>query len=253
MKNYFKNLYESFIDSIIDMKKKPLLVLGSMSIDLSFIFVFFLISGVMFEHIFSYLNEIISAIEVDIYLITEFSSSLDKMVYLTLFYVLIIYFLFSLMQSLNWFIANKILKIKIKYSEVLKHVSLISLIYFLLISIVFYISLKISVNTFFMNDYYITNIFPIILVLILILMIINLSFQSDKLSVLLKKTFNKLHYFIIPLIIIGSLLFIVDLISKLLFKLGLNYLFVIILTGILLLKVITFSRIFLIKIGKEKK
>lgn len=243
MKNQLIKNYEHFIQTLILLKKRPLLFSLSMIIDLIFtIILLFLLSA--FFSIYG-VNRAKIEIETQFSLSLETISSMNQILNFSLIYILLLFILFLLMQSNNWFIANKILKNKINYLNYIKKFSLISLIYFILITLFIYFPLRIFVISLFENTFYLRNLSLIIIPILLVLMIIHLSILDYK------KLFKKIYYFIIPSIIIVTLFFLVELLSNLFLLLGIKGIYLTILTGIIFFKVISFSRIFLIKKSKE--
>ena len=251
MYKYFISSYNNFIETFILVKKRPLLFLSTLGIDFLFIFSFFFISNFLFSLVENHLTQIISAIENDVMLLSEFSASFNQILYLTIIFLFIVFILFIIFQNLNWFISNKIVGNKIKFFDFAKKFSLISLLYFTLISIFIFISIRNSINSYFMNTVYIEKIVPLILLFIFMLLFVNLSNLKYNFIKNIKSTYLNLHLFILPLIIIFSLFYFVDLISKLLFQIGIKGNLLLIITAIMVLKTISISSIYLIKIVKK--
>jgi hypothetical protein len=75
-----------------------------------------------------------------------------------------------------------------------------------------------------MNTFFIEKIIPTLLSITIIFAFIGLIYSNEKFKINLKNTFTKIHYYILPYLIMFSLFFIVNLISKFLFKI-ITYIF----------------------------
>lgn len=243
MKSQLINNYKDFIETLVLLKKRPFLFSLTLIIDFVFVFLFLMITRIFIDsitlHVARLRSQELFGMDLDIFY------SINESLNLTLLYVLIIFALFLVLQNFNWFISNKILKNKIKYINFIKQFSLISLIYFVFISIIIYFTLRIAFHSYFENIFILQNISIFLIPLILILMLINLCTLN------FKTTYKKIHYYIIPLIIIILLTFLVNLFSNFLFYVGIKGNLHLFITAILLFCLISISRIYLIKIRKK--
>jgi hypothetical protein len=249
LNSYWNDLYENFIQTYTLSIKKPLNFLLTMVLDFLFVFIFFMLSNNFLNRIEIHLQNFLSAIDLNNF--SLISASLNRVFILVLIYIFIALILFILIQSVNWFIANKIVQNKIKFFSFAKNFSLVSFISFGLLSLWLYITLKVSINLKFIDNLFVDYISRLLIFITLFFMFIGLSFSYEK--NIYKKIFTKAHYFILPYIIISCLFLFVDLFSELIFYFGIKNIWFLIITGLLIFKVIAFSRIYFIKTAKEIK
>lgn len=258
------------------MKNIPLFFL-SIFIDLAFLFFFLITFGFTTKKIFDSLNLLLPilnqysaiaqqiAVNPESVVQTDFSlqnsvvnQQLNIIASSAVIFVLILFIAWCILQSLNWLIANKMLKNKIKFFNFFFKFSLISFILFLIGSLILTISFDAirrsmtSVMAVSPNAAIIASIIVFIIIFYFILLAYSLV-QKCSLKELIKKIFiigiKKIKYAVSVYLILIFILFLIFLMLK--YSFTVNYLLTLILFLAVFLPYLAMSRVFLIRTMDE--
>lgn len=153
-------LITEFIDSFNAIRKNPLYFIASLVIDFFFLFIFFVVYYFFFENI---MNKVISLLmltgkslqgltQTDITLnVLSNQQQMNSLIISIGFWIfglaVLTYVIYCIFQGINWFIAHKMFKIKIKPAEYMKMFFSVNLVWYAVVMIISYFYVKAVIYT----------------------------------------------------------------------------------------------------------
>jgi hypothetical protein len=184
----------------------------------------------------------------------EINIYINKILFNIFVIIIIVYFLYSILQGFSWFVANKVVNKKADFLSYFKKFFLINLLWFLLYNIYNFLNIILGFRQNYAQRYGLivrdySNIYLVVfLIVILYLAFISYSLISKyKVIPALKKTFiitfKKIRDILVSYFIIFVILFIVNFILKLSFNVNPTLMFI--LGVIIALPAIYWARVYL--------
>jgi len=289
MKNFKENYYISFSDrfkkrkkraklmkfnhievlkkAVVSLKNNPLKFVLCMSLDLLFFIFMAIIYALYFTAILPHFASIVQSFEMiqnqeQIFKLANLngiiSSELKVIIFLLVSALFFSFVVFVLIQSQVWRVTFSMKKLKVKWSTHLSVFTVLSLVWFTLIGIIFYIWLRLSIYNFITKPFIDAATLKYVM---LFLLFVVIYFATISFSVLghIKDVFIKIYNLgiknalttILAFLIIGVLFFVDELIIY--SSSFLNTAFSVASGIILLLVSLTFARVYLITFFEKRK
>lgn len=272
-------LYDGFIDSLKNVKTSPWLFMLSMILDFGFLMMYFLASSFGFRAILPRIEVIATALQESPELLTgsmetgalniplEAFSTVKSMfweiVLIFLVYLAALYVIFLLFEGSNWYIANRIShkhdrsRHRAGYWKHLLRFFTVSGIYYLVLMLIVFLSLRQSIVSMFMQETIINVLLVASISIVAFFMLISISLLekhgfTKAFSGTFKVAFRRFPIVILSYIIVFLMFFVVDLLLRL-FELipGIPFWLWFTLSALLFTIAVGISRIYLIRVFND--
>ncbi|MGM5485197.1 MAG: hypothetical protein ACQEP1_04985 [Nanobdellota archaeon] len=239
-------IYETFIKTVNRMRPLHLFVCGI--IDILFIIYYSIFSSLGYKALVPRLSEIGDQMAKNFTANQEMLSVVNEIVLVLLLYFFLVYLGFAVFQGINWFFSHRLLR-KLSFWGFMKRFTLTSFVYFLIFLVVAFLSLRSSFNSAFMNEGKMAVYFFISLFIVAYFALISFSFDR-KVFRNTMRTAKKVHLVLLSYLVVFVLFLALNLLLNGLGALGLSIYSIggIIVSAVLILPAITFSRVFLVSV-----